>query len=325
MQYQSQDISRYSFLVTGGAGFIGSNIVAYLLDNQVKKIRILDNLSTGYLKNIEPFLSLPNVEFIQGDIALSEVCLRACEGIDYVFHQAALGSVPRSIQNPLASHEANVTGFLNILWACKENKVKRLVYASSSSVYGDSPVLPKKEHQIGKPLSPYALTKSINEQYADVFARVYGMESIGLRYFNVFGYNQSPEGAYAAVIPLFMKAMLAQKSPIIHGDGKQTRDFTFVENAVQANVRAMFTENPEAVNRVYNIACGEQLSVLEIFEILREIFAVQVKPQFTEPRKGDIRNSLADISDAQNFLGYQPTIFAKEGLKLTAEWFRESL
>ncbi len=325
MQYQSQDISRYSFLITGGAGFIGSNIVAYLLDNQAKKIRILDNLSTGYLKNIEPFLSLPNVEFIQGDIASSEVCLRACEGMDYVFHQAALGSVPRSIQNPLASHEANVTGFLNILWACKENKVKRLVYASSSSVYGDSPILPKKEPQIGKPLSPYALTKLINEQYAEVFARVYGTESIGLRYFNVFGYNQSPEGAYAAVIPLFIKAMLSQKSPIIHGDGKQTRDFTFVENAVQANIRAMFVENPEAVNRVYNIACGEQLSVLEIFEMLREIFALQVKPQFTEPRKGDIRNSLADISDAQNLLGYQPTIFAKEGLKLTVEWFRENL
>ncbi|PKQ69748.1 SDR family oxidoreductase [Raineya orbicola] len=325
MQYQSQDISRFNFLVTGGAGFIGSNIVAYLIDNQAKKIRILDNLSTGYLKNIEPFLSLPNVEFIQGDIASVEMCLRACEGIDYVFHQAALGSVPRSIQNPLASHEANVTGFLNILWACKENKVKRLVYASSSSVYGDSPILPKKEHQIGKPLSPYALTKSINEQYAEVFARVYGTESIGLRYFNVFGYNQSPEGAYAAVIPLFMKALQSQKSPIIHGDGKQTRDFTFVENAVQANIRAMFVENPEAVNRVYNIACGEQLSVLEIFEILRDFFKVDIEPQFTESRKGDIRDSLADISDAQKFLGYKPTIFAKEGLKLTAEWFRENL
>ncbi|MDW8295431.1 MAG: SDR family oxidoreductase [Raineya sp.] len=323
MQYQTQDLSRYSFLVTGGAGFIGSNIVAYLIDNQAKKIRILDNLATGYLKNIEPFLSLPNVEFIQESIVSKETCLRACESIDYVFHQAALGSVPRSIQNPIATHETNVTGFVNMLWACKEQKVKRMVYASSSSVYGDSPILPKKEHHTGKPLSPYALTKSINEQYAEIFAKIYNLETIGLRYFNVFGYNQSPEGVYAAVIPLFMKAFSAKKSPIIYGDGKQTRDFTFVENAVQANIKAMFVENPQALNRVYNVACGEQLSVLEIFEILREIFGVSVEPQFAPPRQGDIRDSLADISDARELLGYQPTIFAKEGLQLTAKWFQE--
>lgn len=323
MQYHTQDISRYSFLVTGGAGFIGSNIVAYLIDSQAKKIRILDNLSTGYLKNIEPFLSLPNVEFIQESISSIEVCMQACKGIDYVFHQAALGSIPRSIQNPLSSHETNVTGFLNILWACKENKVKRLIYASSSSVYGDSPTLPKKETDLGKPLSPYALTKSINEQYAELFARMYGVESIGLRYFNVFGYNQSPEGAYAAVIPLFMKALSAGKSPIIYGDGKQTRDFTFIENAIQANIKAAFVENPQALNRVYNIACGEQTSVLEVFEILRKIFKVSVEPQFAPPRKGDITHSLADINQARKFLGYEPTVFVREGLQLTAEWFME--
>lgn len=320
-KYHEGSLENYSFLVTGGAGFIGSNLVEYLIDHQAKKIRILDNLSTGFLKNIEPFLSLPNVEFIQDSITETEVCMQACQGIDYVLHQAALGSVPRSLANPIASNEANVTGFLNILWACKENSVKRLVYASSSSVYGDSPVLPKREEQIGKPLSPYALTKYINELYAAVFARNYGIDCIGLRYFNVFGYRQSPEGVYAAVIPLFINALLRKKAPTIHGDGEQSRDFTFVANAVQANIKAALSTHPEAGSRVYNVACGEQLSVNEIFQIIKEILQVEVQPIYTDTRKGDIRSSLADISAAKEFLAYQPTVFAREGLQKTIEWF----
>jgi len=319
--YHQGSLENYSFLVTGGAGFIGSNLVEYLIDYQAKRIRILDDLSTGFLKNIEPFLSLPNVEFVQASITDLDVCMQACKGIDYVFHQAALGSVPRSLANPIASNEANVTGFLNMLWACKENAVKRLVYASSSSVYGDSPILPKQENHIGKPLSPYALTKYINELYAEVFAKNYGIDCIGLRYFNVFGYRQSPEGAYAAVIPLFIKALLKKQSPTIYGDGEQSRDFTFVSNAVQANIKAALCKHPEAGNKIYNVACGESLSVNEIFQILKEILRVEVEPTYAPTRKGDIRNSLADISAAKKFLNYQPTTFAKEGLQKTVDWF----
>jgi UDP-N-acetylglucosamine 4-epimerase len=321
--YHEGNLENYSFLVTGGAGFIGSNIVEYLIDHHAKKIRILDNLSTGFLKNIEPFLSLPNVEFIQASITDAEICMQACQNMDYVLHQAALGSVPRSLANPIASNEANVTGFLNVLWACKENSVKRLVYASSSSVYGDSPLLPKQESHIGKPLSPYALTKFINELYAEVFAKSYGMDCIGLRYFNVFGYRQSPEGVYAAVIPLFINALMKKEAPHIHGDGEQSRDFTFVENAVQANIRAALSQHPAAGNKVYNVACGERLSINEIFQIIKEIMQVEVSPTYTTARKGDVRNSLADISAAKEFLEYEPTILAKEGLRKTIEWFME--
>lgn len=321
--YHEGSLENYSFLVTGGAGFIGSNIVEYLIDHRAKKIRIVDNLSTGFLKNIEPFLSLPNVEFIQDSITNVEVCMQACQGMDYVLHQAALGSVPRSLSNPLASNEANVTGFLNILWACKEKRVKRLVYASSSSVYGDNPLLPKQENHIGKPLSPYALTKYINELYAEVFAKNYEIDCIGLRYFNVFGYKQSPEGAYAAVIPLFINALMKNESPTIYGDGEQSRDFTFVENAVQANIKAALSKHPQAGNKVYNIACGESLSVNEIFQIIRTTMQVKIEATYATARKGDIRNSLADITAAKEFLGYQPTVFAKEGLRKTIEWFVE--
>ena len=319
--YHEGNLENYSFLVTGGAGFIGSNLVEYLIDHQAKKIRIVDNLSTGFLKNIEPFLSLSNVEFIQDSITNPDVCMQACQGIDYVLHQAALGSVPRSLANPIASNEANVTGFLNILWACKEMGVKRLVYASSSSVYGDSHILPKQENQIGKPLSPYALTKYVNELYAEVFAKNYGTDCIGLRYFNVFGYKQSPEGAYAAVIPLFINSLLKNEAPTIHGDGEQSRDFTFVANAVQANIKAALSNHPEAGNKVYNVACGERLSINEIFQIIREIMQVNIQAVYSTARKGDVRNSLADISAAKNLLGYQPTILAKEGLQKTVEWF----
>lgn len=319
--FHNEDLSQLNFLITGGAGFIGSNLVAYLLKNGAKKVRILDNLSTGYIDNIQEFLDLPQVEFIQGDITDAETCLKACEGIDYVSHQAALGSVPRSLANPLNTNAHNVTGFLNMLWAVKEQKVKRLVYASSSSVYGDSPVLPKQEQQIGKPLSPYALTKFINEMYADVFARSYGTEAIGLRYFNIFGYKQSPKGAYAAVIPLFMQALSENKAPTINGDGEQSRDFTFVDNAVQANVKAMLSKHPEAANKVYNVACGERLSVKELFLMISEILGKDIEPIYGVARQGDVRNSLADISLARKFLGYEPSILAKEGLEKTVAWF----
>lgn len=323
--FHAKDISQDSFLVTGGAGFIGSNIVEYLLKHNAKKIRILDNLSTGHFSNIETFVREPSVEFWEGSITDSDRCLRACEGMRYVSHQAALGSVPRSLKEPIASNEANVTGFLNILWACKEQGVQRLVYASSSSVYGDALASPKQEANIGSPLSPYALTKLINEQYAAVFAKNYeGFDAIGLRYFNIFGYRQSPEGAYAAVIPLFIQHLLDKKSPLIHGDGGQSRDFTFVENAVQANIKALFA-GKDAANKVYNIACGASLSVKEIFEILRDTLDVWVEANFVDARKGDIRNSLADISRAKQFLDYQPTVFAYEGLKKTVDWFLRKL
>lgn len=319
--FHQEDLSKYNFLITGGAGFIGSNIVEYLVYHKANKIRVLDNLSTGFFKNIESFVKNNQIEFIEGSITDSTICMKACEGIDYVSHQAALGSVPRSLNNPIASNEANVTGFLNVLWACKEQNIKRLVYASSSSVYGDSPVLPKQESQIGKPLSPYALTKYINELYAEIFAKSYGTESIGLRYFNVFGYKQSPQGAYAAVIPLFINALKNNQAPTINGDGSQSRDFTFVENAIQANIKAMFSKNSEAPNKVYNVACGERLSVKEIFDLIREILDKKIEPHFGDARKGDVKDSLADISQAKSLLDYEPQVFAKEGLQKTIEWF----
>ncbi|MCB0468594.1 MAG: NAD-dependent epimerase/dehydratase family protein, partial [Aequorivita sp.] len=259
--YHTTDLSKLTFLITGGAGFIGSNLVAYLLENNAKKVRVLDNLATGFMKNLEPFQNNPRFEFTEGDIRDLETCKKAIEGIDYVSHQAALGSVPRSINDPLTSNEVNVTGFLNMLVAQKESKtVKRMVYAASSSTYGDSKNLPKVEETIGKPLSPYAVTKLVNELYADVFYKTYGTQTIGLRYFNVFGPNQSPTGAYAAVIPLFMQALKDEKAPTINGDGEQTRDFTFVQNAVQANVRAFFAKE-EAINEVFNVAFGERISL----------------------------------------------------------------
>jgi UDP-N-acetylglucosamine 4-epimerase len=242
-------------LVTGGAGFIGSNLVKHLLElDQVSKVRVLDNLATGALKNIEAFERNPRFEFLQGDIRDYDVCLNACEGIDLISHQAALGSVPRSINDPLTTNNVNIAGTLHIFTAAKEKDIKRVVYAASSSTYGDHPGLPKTEKRIGNPLSPYAVTKYVNELYAQVFANVYGLELIGLRYFNVFGPGQNPAGAYAAVIPLFVKAVLNNEPPVINGDGQHSRDFTFVENAVQANVLALFTNRKEAVNQVYNIA-----------------------------------------------------------------------
>ncbi|MFN4235049.1 MAG: SDR family oxidoreductase [Bacteroidia bacterium] len=322
--YHSKDLSQFSFLVTGGAGFIGSNIVKYLVQHNAGKIRIIDNLCNGYKYNIEEYLQLSNVEFIEADLTDIEVCKKAVIGIDFISHQAALGSVPRSIVNPIATHNANVNAFMNLMVAAKDAGVKRLVYASSSSVYGDSKTLPKVEDKIGNALSPYAVSKRVDELYAEVFYKTYNFPTIGLRYFNIYGPNQSPEGAYAAAIPLFMKALLRNQSPTIFGDGLQTRDFTFVENAVQANIRAMLCDDENAYGQFFNIACGERTSILDMFQILKKYAGATVEPTFKEERKGDVRDSLADISKAKNLLGYEPKVFFDEGLKITLAWFKNS-
>lgn len=269
-KYHNEDLSQLSFLVTGGGGFIGSNIVEYLLKYGAKKVRVLDNFSNGHRKNLTEFHDNPAFELIEGDIRDMQTCIDAMEGIDYVSHQAALGSVPRSINDPATSNAVNVSGFLNMMIALKDSPtVKRMVYAASSSTYGDSKTLPKIEHSIGKPLSPYAVTKYVNELYADVFGKTYDTDVIGLRYFNVFGPKQSPDGAYAAVIPLFMQALVDNNSPTINGDGEQTRDFTFVDNAVQANIRGFFASEA-AKNQVFNVACGERISVNYLWNSLCE-------------------------------------------------------
>lgn len=320
-KYHTNDLSQFSFLITGGAGFIGSNLTAYLLENNAKHVRVLDNLATGFRKNLEPFQNHPRFEFMEGDIRDLETCKKAMAGVDYVSHQAALGSVPRSINDPITSNEVNVSGFLNMLVAQKDSKtVKRMVYAASSSTYGDSKNLPKVEDTIGKPISPYAVTKLVNELYADVFYKTYGTQTIGLRYFNVFGPNQSPTGAYAAVIPLFMQALKDEKAPTINGDGEQTRDFTFVQNAVQANVRAFFAKE-EAINQVFNVAFGERISLNTLWKELKSISGKEVKANYGPPRKGDVRDSLANIDKARKLLGYDPLFSVKDGLKLTWERF----
>lgn len=310
------NLGKINILVTGGAGFIGSNLVEYLVRYGIGKIRILDNLSTGYKENIESFLSLSNVEFIEGDIRSLEVCQNACSGMDYVLHQAALGSVPRSIEGPITTNQVNIDGFLNMLVAARDNKIKRFVYAASSSTYGDSKELPKVEDRIGKPLSPYAVTKYVNELYADVFAKTYGLETIGLRYFNVFGPRQSPNGAYAAVIPLFIKAVKENKSPFINGDGEQTRDFTFVENVIQANIRAMIVQNKNAINQIYNVACGERVSLNDLWLMINQAAKKDIRANYRETRQGDVRNSLADIGKIRKNLGYRPEIGLKKGLEI---------
>lgn len=311
-------------LITGGAGFIGSNLAGHLLDKpEVSFVRVLDNLSTGSLKNIEEFEDHPKFEFFQGDIRDYETCLQASEGMDLISHQAALGSVPRSINDPLTTNAVNITGTLHVFTAAKEKGVKRVVYAASSSTYGDHPGLPKVEDQIGNPLSPYAVTKYVNELYAKVYASVYGLELIGLRYFNVFGPKQNPAGPYAAVIPLFINAVLNNEPPIINGDGEHSRDFTFVANAVQANERALFSQNPSAVNQVYNIAYGERTTLNEVFEMIKEIAGSDLAPKYGAERKGDVKHSLADVSKAKSALEYNPAFNVREGLKITFEWYRK--
>ena len=321
--FHNQDISNLTFLVTGGAGFIGSNIVEYLITHNAGKVVVLDNFKTGFHHNIQSYLGKSNFEFIEGDICKFYDCQRACKGADYVIHQAALGSVPRSIENPIATNDTNVSGFLNLLVAAKDTGVKRVVYASSSSVFGDSKTLPKTEDNIGKPLSPYAVTKLVNELYAEVFFKTYGLEIIGLRYFNIFGPRQNPTGPYAAAIPLFMDALLNNRSPYINGDGEQTRDFTFVENAVQANIKACFTQQHQALGGVFNIAVGERTSIKQLFNNLKEISCSSIEPLYREERAGDVRDSLADISKAKELLDYNPTVNFKEGLERTFNCFKK--
>ena len=319
--FHTKDISGSNFLVTGGAGFIGGHLAEYLLKNGAKKVRVLDNMENGFQSNIDILKKYPAFEFIQGDIRSSETCNHACAGIDYISHQAALGSVPRSIAYPAVSAEVNVGGFVNILKAAVDNNVKQMVYASSSSVYGDEKTLPKIESRVGNCLSPYAVSKKANELYANVFADVYGLKIIGLRYFNVFGPRQDPDGQYAAVIPLFVKGIIKRTPVFINGDGNQTRDFTFVENAVQMNVRSMLTDNSEAVNKVYNVAIGENFSVNELYLACKEYLKSDFEPTYREERKGDVRDSLADITLAKTLLGYMPTKKFEDGLIETIEYF----
>ena len=312
-------------LVTGGAGFIGSNLVEHLLEKpEVELVRVLDNLSTGSAKNIKDFESNSRFEFLQGDVRNFNDCLQACENIDLISHQAALGSVPRSIHDPLTTNDVNITGTLNIFTAAKEKGINRIVYAASSSTYGDHPGLPKEEDKIGNPLSPYAVTKYVNELYARVYASVYNLELIGLRYFNVFGPKQDPNGAYAAVIPLFMKAVLDNEPPTINGDGETSRDFTFVANAVHANDCALFTTNVAALNQVYNVAFGERTTLNELLEMIKEVAGSDLAPKYAGERKGDVKHSLANISKAKTFLGYDPSVNVKQGLKKAFEWYRQN-
>lgn len=319
--YHSKDLSDHAFLITGGAGFIGSNIVGYLLKYNAKKVRVLDNLATGSLKNISAFKDNPAFEFLEGDIRNLDDCKRAMQGMDHVSHQAALGSVPRSIDDPLTSNNVNITGFLNMLIAQKESgTVKRMVYAASSSTYGDSKILPKVEGSIGKPLSPYAVTKLVNEIYADVFYKTYGNPTIGLRYFNVFGPKQSPKGAYAAVIPLFMQALREGRAPTINGDGEQTRDFTYVENAVQANIRGFFADET-AVNQIYNVAYGQRISLNTLWQKLKGLSGKNINAVHGPPRAGDVRDSLANIEKAKALLAYDPLFSVERGLAATWDYF----
>jgi UDP-N-acetylglucosamine/UDP-N-acetylgalactosamine 4-epimerase len=322
--FHTIDLSDKSFLVTGGAGFIGSHIVAYLLANGAGKVRVLDNLMTGSRTNVDLFSSFANYEFLEGDIRNAATCEVACDGIEYISHQAALGSVPRSVSDPISSNDVNVCGFVNMITAAKNAKVKAFVYASSSSVYGDETTLPKREAKTGNLLSPYAVSKMTNELYAGVYHRLYALNVVGLRYFNIFGPRQDPNGPYAAVIPLFVKGIMNKLPVYINGDGKQTRDFTYIENAVQANIRGMFAENPDAFGKAYNIAVGENFSVNFLYESIGQMLQIDHSPIYREPRSGDIRDSLADISLAQQLLGYQPTQQFMEGLKKTVSFFKSA-
>ncbi len=321
-------LENKTILVTGGAGFIGSNIIEYLLKKN-NRITCLDNFTTGKRENIENFLSNSHFKFIEGDITNLNDCNLACQGVDIILHQAALGSVPRSIENPLKTNDININGFLNILWSAKKNNIKRIVYAASSSTYGDSKKLPKIENEIGSPLSPYAVTKYVNELYAGVFSNLYGLELIGLRYFNVFGRKQDPNGAYAAAIPKFIKAFINHDSPIIHGDGSQSRDFTYIDNVIQANELAATTTNKNALNQVYNVACGEQSFLNDLVEELKSLLSEfdseikNVEIQYGSERIGDIKHSLASIKKAEEFLQYQPSHNVKQGLKTAISWYWE--
>jgi len=322
--------SSNTILVTGGAGFIGSNLCQWLLQNG-NTVRCLDNLATGKKENIDAFLEHPNFTFIKGDIRNLDSCKKACDDVDYVLHQAALGSVPRSINDPITSNDVNVSGFLNMLVAARDSKVKRFVYAASSSTYGDSKTMPKVEDVIGKPLSPYAVTKLVNELYADVFAKTYGLDTIGLRYFNVFGRRQDPNGAYAAVIPKFVIQLVNHESPTINGDGSFSRDFTYIDNVIEANIRSLVSSTPEAVNTVYNVAYGERTTLNELIELLKEYLSEfdskikDIKAIYGPDRTGDVPHSLASIEKAKNLLDYSPDYDINRGLKEAVIWYWENL
>jgi UDP-N-acetylglucosamine 4-epimerase len=317
-------------LITGGAGFIGSNLCEYLLSKGYTVI-CLDNFATGKPENIQSLLSDKQFKLIVGDIRNIDDCRKACEGVDWVSHQAALGSVPRSVKDPVTSNAVNISGFLNMMVAARDAGAQRFVYAASSSTYGDSETLPKTEDKIGKPLSPYAVTKYVNELYADVFHRVYGLDCVGLRYFNVFGRRQDPSGAYAAVIPLFVKKFIARESPVINGDGEYSRDFTYIDNILQANYLALTEENPESLNTVYNVACGERTTLNQLTKFLREILA-EYEPEIAkieilhgDYRQGDIPHSLASIDKAKKLLGYEPSHSFRQGLKEAVKWYKNNL
>ena len=317
-------------LITGAAGFIGSNLCEYMLAKGYTVIG-LDNFATGHAYNLNEFKEHPNFSFIEGDIRDFDSCLKATEGVDYVLHQAALGSVPRSLLDPITSNEVNVTGFLNMLEASRQNNIKRFVYAASSSTYGDSKALPKVEKNIGKPLSPYAITKYVNELYADIYSSAYGLETIGLRYFNVFGRRQDPNGAYAAVIPKFVGQFLKGESPQINGDGSFSRDFTYIDNVIQMNHLAITTKNSRAINQIYNTAVGDRVTILEMTKLIREglsqfdssIRKIEIK--FGPDRNGDIPHSQASIKKAQNLLNYNPTHTFEKGLKESLTWYHKNL
>ena len=321
--FHTKDLTSSAFLITGGAGFIGSHIAEYLLKNKAGKVRVLDNMVNGFNTNLDILKQYPGFEFMEGDIRNAETCMNACKSIDFVSHQAALGSVPRSISETLYFNEVNVGGFLNILKAAVDNKVKQFVYASSSSVYGDDAALPKVETRLGNCLSPYAATKKTNELYAQVFANVYGIKLMGFRYFNIFGTRQDPDGAYAAVIPLFVKGIINKTPVYINGDGEQTRDFTFIDNAVQVNVKGLLTDNEDAFKKEYNVAVGESFSVNYLYNVCKEQLESDFEAIYREPRAGDIRNSKADISLAKRLIGYEPTINFEEGLKETIGYFKK--
>lgn len=317
-----QIMNKYKILLTGGAGFIGSNIAEGLVEHpDIDKVVVLDNLSTGSEENISGLLKHPKFSFLKGDIRDFKTCMEVSKGMNVVCHQAALGSVPRSITDPQTTNEVNINGTLNVFCAVKENNIKKVVFASSSSVYGDNPSLPKQEDAIGNPLSPYAVTKQTGELYANAFSKSYDFNFIGLRYFNVFGPNQSPEGAYAAVIPLFILNTMQNKPSVINGDGSQSRDFTYVTNVVQANINAILSDNSASWNNIYNIAYGGCATLLELFGMIEQVSGKKINPIFGPPRKGDIAHSLADITKAKNNLSYHPKISLSEGLKLTYDWF----